>query len=540
MKRAIVPLIILLSGLHAPAAEAATLEPSIKPNIVIILADDLGYGDIACYNSDGKIPTPNIDQLAANGIRFTDAHTNSSVCTPTRYGILTGRYAWRSRLKRSVLNGVSPPLIEKGRMTLASLLKSQGYHTAMIGKWHLGWDYHFKTDARPDPIPESFTYDATRLPIDFTMPVRNGPDVNGFDEYFAICGSLDMNPYVYVENGYITAPPDRVTENTGKKFWRKGLTGADFRHIEVLPKCIGRAVDYIERRAESGRSFFLYLALPAPHTPILPVREFEGTTSTNLYGDFVAQCDHHVGQIVEALKRGGVLDDTLLVFTSDNGCSPMADFEELKQAGHNPNYIFRGHKADIFEGGHRVPYVVHWPATIKGRRVSDEIICVTDILATCADIFDAELPDNAGEDSVSHLPVLLGEELETPLREATVHHSFDGAFAIRREQWKLIFGPGSGGWSYPSPFSDLEVLKQLPPIQLFNLNDDPGEKHNIAEEHAKRVRELTALMESYLERGRSTPGAPQANDGETRFRSDRDRKSEGDSGIEFERSTPHD
>ncbi len=213
-----------------------------KPNIVIILADDLGYGDIGCYNENGKIESPNIDRLASNGIRFTDAHTSSSVCTPSRYGLLTGRYVWRSRLKRSVLNGVSPPMIEKDRLTLASMLKSEGYHTAMFGKWHLGWDFQFIGNKLQEPIPESFTYNPNELPIDYSKPVLNGPDANGFDEYFAICGSLDMNPYVYVDSGRITSAPDRITENSGKKFWRRGLTGSDFYHIDAMPKFLERSV----------------------------------------------------------------------------------------------------------------------------------------------------------------------------------------------------------------------------------------------------------------------------------------------------------
>ena len=509
-----------------------------KPNIVFILADDLGYGDVSCYNEDGKIGTPHIDRLAANGIRFTDAHSGSSVCTPTRYGFLTGRYAWRSRLKRSVLNGVSPPLIEKGRMTVASLLKSQGYHTAMIGKWHLGWDYQFKTDARPKSIPDSFAYDPNKLPIDYTKPVRNGPDTNGFDEYFGICGSLDMNPYVYVENGRITAAPDRVTENTEKKFWRKGLTGADFKHIDVMPNFVKRSVQYIERRAKTGQPFFLYLALPGPHTPILPVAAFEGTTQTNLYGDFVAQCDDHVGEIVTALRQAGALDNTLIVFTSDNGCSPMANFEELKAVGHNPNYIYRGHKADIFEAGHRVPYIVQWPAAIRPGQVSDETICLTDALATVAEQLGVELPDDAGEDSVSHLSVLLGKTSARPLRETTVHHSFDGVFAIREGDWKLIFNPGSGGWSYPSPFSDAAILKTLPPLQLYHLEKDPGETQNQVKDHPELVQHLTDLMDTYVKQGRSTPGAPQSNDGEIRFQSRVEDHVGGDSGIEYKKDNP--
>ena len=517
----------IINGCAAPSSDK-------QPNIIFILADDLGYGDVSCYNEEGKIATPHIDRLAANGIRFTDAHSGSAVCTPTRYGFLTGRYAWRSRLKRSVLNGVSPPLIEKGRMTVASLLKSQGYHTAMIGKWHLGWDFQFKTDARPKAIPDSFSYDPNKLPIDYTKPVRNGPNVNGFDEYFAICGSLDMNPYVYVENGRITAAPDRVTENTEKRFWRKGLTGADFKHIEVMPTFVERSVQYIERRAQTGQPFFLYLALPGPHTPILPVAEFEGSTRTNHYGDFVAQCDAHVGEIVTALRQAGILDNTMLIFTSDNGCSPMANFKELAAVGHNPNYIYRGHKADIFEGGHRVPYIVQWPAAIRPGQVSDETICLTDTLATVAEELGVKLPDNAGEDSVSHLSVLLGKA-SGPVRQATVHHSFDGVFAIRQGHWKLIFNPGSGGWSYPSPFSDAALLKTLPPLQLYNLNEDPGEKQNLLNDYPEKVRYLTDLMDKYVKQGRSTPGVAQSNDGETVFQTQVEDHVGGDSGIEYKK-----
>ncbi len=524
-----------LAFIAALLLPSAILGMKAKPNIVFILADDLGYGDISCYNEKSKIPTPNIDRLAAEGIRFTDAHTNSSVCTPTRYGLLTGRYAWRSRLKRSVLNGVSPPLIEEGRMTLASFLKSQGYHTAMFGKWHLGWDYSFKGDGRPMMIPDSFTYYPEKLPIDYTKPVRNGPDVNGFDEYLAICGSLDMNPYVYVENGRITAVPDRITENVEKKFWRKGLTGEDFFHIEAMPKFVNRSVEYIESHSKTGDPFFLYLALPGPHTPILPLPEFEGTTNTNLYGDFVAQCDYHVGEIVNALRKSGALENTLLIFTSDNGCSPMANFDELKEVGHNPNYIYRGHKADIFEAGHRVPYVVHWPVGILPGIVSDEVICITDALATFAELFNVELPDNAGEDSVSHLPVLLGKQLDDPVREAIVHHSFDGIFSLRQGKWKLIFSPGSGGWSYPSPFGDAEVLKTLPQLQLYNLETDPGETENRVMDHPEIVQQFTLMMDNYVKQGRSTPGQSQKNDGETSFQPKVEEEVSGDSGIEYKK-----
>ncbi len=491
---------------------------SEKPNVVFILADDLGYGDVGSYNPESQIPTPNLDALATGGILFTDAHTSSSVCTPSRYSFLTGRYAWRTRLKRGVLNGVSPALIEKDRMTVASLLKSEGYSTAMIGKWHLGWDFQFKGGAKPQPIPKSLIYDSAVLPIDYSQSVQNGPDVNGFDYYFGICGSLDMNPYVYVEDGVITATPDRITENSNKKkFWRKGLTGADFEHIEVMPKFVEKSVDYIKAQARKEEPFFLYLSLSGPHTPILPTEQFEGSTQTNLYGDFVAQCDYHVGEVVTALEQAGVLENTIVVFTSDNGCSSRADFKELLAVGHNPNYIYRGQKADVFEAGHRVPYIVQWPARIAPGQRSNEVVCLSDTLATVAEILDVKLPDNAGEDSVSHLAVLTGSEYSSPLREATVHHSYYGTFAIRKGKWKLIFDPSSGGWSYPK-FNDTKTLKKLPSVQLYDLTKDPGETTNLHAEHPEVLQELTTLMEQYVLLGRSTPGAPQTNDGETIIR----------------------
>ena len=296
---------------------------------------------------------------------------------------------------------------------------------------------------------------------------------------------------------------------------------------------VQRSVEYIEERAKTKQPFFLYLALPGPHTPILPIPEFVGKTKTNLYGDFVAQCDHHVGQIVAALSQAGALDNTLIIFSSDNGCSPMANFTELEEVGHNPNYVFRGHKADIFEAGHRVPYIAHWPAAIRGGQVSDQTICLTDTIATIAEQLGVELPDDAGEDSVSHLSVLLNQKTsETPQR-AIVNHSFDGAFAIRQGDWKLIFDPGSGGWSYPSPFDDAETLKTLPPMQLYNLRNDPGEMKNLVDEHPERVELLTELMASYVKKGRSTPGAPQLNDGHTSFLPQVEEQIGGDSGIEF-------
>lgn len=498
---------ILLSLLGLGAALSLN---AAKPNVVFILADDLGYGDLSCMNADGKIQTPHLDRIASTGMLFTDAHSGSAVCTPTRYGVITGRYSWRSRLKRGVLGGSSDHLINTERYTVADLMTGQGYHTAMIGKWHLGWDFQFKEGAASDGIVGVGKKAKRR--IDYSKRVKNGPDASGFDYYYGHCGSLDMDPYVYVENGKITAAPNRITVNKDYKgFWREGPTGADFEHLQVTPNFVNRAVDYIDERSQTGEPFFLYLPLPSPHTPILPLKEFQGKSGTNGYGDFVQQVDWHVGQVMEALKRNGIADNTLLIFTSDNGCSPRAVFEELDAVGHKPGAIYRGHKADIYEAGHRVPFVVHWPEGIRKSGKSDATICLTDLFATVADITGAETPVNAAEDSVSFLAALKGKPGQ--VREATVHHSINGSFAIRKGNWKLALCPGSGGWSYPRP-SDMKNL-DLPPLQLFNLKTDPSETNNVYQSNPDKTRELYALLENYVENGRSTPGPNQQNEGAT-------------------------
>lgn len=460
-----------------------------RPNVVYILADDLGLGDLRICHSEGKIATPGSDELGREGMVFTDAHSNSAVCTPTRYGVLTGRYAFRSRMKKGVLNGFSDHLIEEGRMTVASYLKGQGYHTAFIGKWHLGWDW--AKDGKK---------------VDYTQPVKNGPKEKGFIYSYGHCGSLDMPPYVWVENGMPTAVPDRETGRTKAEskngWWRKGPTAPDFEHHDVLPNLTRRAVRYVKEQAQTGNPFFLYLALPSPHTPVLPTPEFRGKSGLkSAYADFVTMTDDTVRQVLTALKEAGVDKNTLFIFTSDNGCSPEADFAELEAQGHDPSAIYRGHKADIFEGGHRVPFIVRWPAVVKAGSVCRDTTCLTDFLATMADIVGAPLPPDAGEDSVSMLPNLKGER-KGPLREATVHHSIDGSFAIRKGRWKLIEAPHSGGWSSPRP-RDRKDWADLPSVQLYDLSKDPGETKNVALDQTEVVGELQALLKKYRDSGRS-------------------------------------
>ncbi|HEY1057008.1 MAG: sulfatase family protein [Daejeonella sp.] len=497
-------------------AQQRSSNQSTRPNIIYILADDLGYGDVSSYNENSRLNTKNIDQLAKEGVLFTDAHTSSSVCTPTRYGILTGRYNWRSNLKESVLNGYSRALIEPERLTVPKLLQTRGYETAFIGKWHLGWNWHFLGDTSGLNLRISkLTAFSDKPDVDFSLPVENGPNVHGFDYSYGISASLNHAPFVYVENGKSTSIPDRITQHVeAKAIWDKGPIGSDFRHVEVLPKLTKKALEYIDEHANKEKPFFLYLPLTAPHDPVVPTPEFMGKSNTNFYGDFVLQVDDLVGQIMALLKKKGIQGETMIIFTSDNGCAPLANYNELASVGHNPSYIFRGTKADIYEGGHRVPFIVSWPNRIKQAFRTNEIICTTDLMATIADIVDFTLPDNAGEDSYSFLPILMKKNLNRPLREATVHHSINGSFAIRQGDWKLILCPGSGGWSFPrTP----EELKGLPPFQLYNLKIDPAEKQNIVNEHPKVVKELKSLLTKYIKNGRSTSGKPQKNDGPERW-----------------------
>ena len=505
--------LMLASALVLASAMVNAAEPAVKPNIVFILCDDLGCGDVACNNPEGKIPTPRIDRLAGEGMRFTNAHTTSSVCTPTRYGVLTGRYNWRSRLQSGVLGGLSPPLIEPGRLTVAGLLRQNGYHTACIGKWHLGMKWPLKPDAegfgdRIEKGPEGWN-------VDYGQPITEGPNSVGFDYYFGIAASLDMVPYTFIENDRVTAIPT-VDKAFPMMLGRSGMTrrgpgATEFEAVDVLPTLTRKAVEYIAQRTAPGadqKPFFLYLPYASPHTPIVPSPEWQGRSGLNYYADFVMQTDACVGEVLDALAKHGAADNTLVIFTSDNGCSPQADFPALQEKGHNPSSIFRGHKADIWDGGHRVPFIVRRPGKVKAGATSDQLVSLVDLMATCADLLQVKLPDNAAEDSVSFLPVLLGKA-DGPVREALVHHSINGKFSIRQGRWKLELCPGSGGWSSPR---DPQAVKQgLPPIQLYDMQDDPGEQHNAQAEHPEIVRNLTALLERYVAQGRSTPGAPQEN-----------------------------
>ncbi len=490
-------------------------ENTKKPNIVYILADDLGYGDLGCYNKDSKIPTPNLDQLAHEGTRFTDAHAPTSVCTPTRYAILTGRYAWRTRLQRGVLGVFGQPLIAADRLTVPSLLKQNGYKTACIGKWHLGWTWP-TTDGKPPHCNQT-----ERLSnVDLAKPVEDGPTTRGFDHYFGT-DVPNYPPYCFINDNRTVGLP--TLPDTGRLggFNIPGPMVPDWKLVNILPELTKRAVSWVEGAAKSDQPFFLYLPLTSPHFPVVPAPEFKGKSQAGDYGDFVAQTDWTVGQVLDALQRGGVADNTLVIFTSDNGpeisgeVNPGA-YDRALQYKHFSMGELRGAKRDTWEGGHRVPFIARWPGKVAADKVNPQMICHADLLATLAALLGAKLPANAGEDSFNILPTLLDQNLDHSAREATVHHACSGKFAIRRGDWVYIdsaSGDDNGTQGEPAWFkAQRNYTADKLDAQLFNVKDDLAEHHNLLIDRRQIADELKQLLEKYKRDGRSTPGEPQKND----------------------------
>jgi len=447
------------------------------PNIVVILADDMGYGELQCLNPErGKIKTPQLDAIASDGMIFTDGHSGASVCTPTRYGLMTGRYAWRTRLQHGVLKG-GRSLIAGDRLTLPRMLKQKGYHTAMFGKWHLGMLFDGKENFRQVAIGAKVT---------------EGPiDVGGFDEFHGYHFSRQMN--IWIDN-------DKVSDHLDP--------------VEMLPRLTAGAVDYINGRKDKKGPFFLYVPWNSPHSPVVPSIKWKGKSGLNAHADFVMQTDDSYGQVIKALRDNGMLADTLVICSSDNGTSaPSSNMKELNNMGHFPSGDLRGSKADIWDGGHRVPFIVHWPAVVKSGSTCDKLVCLNDLMATMAAIVDFKLPSNSAEDSFSFLPALKGEEKH--LRTSVIHHSISGYFAIRQDNYKLIMCPGSGGWTSPKPSSKLwadHEKKGEPTFQLYDMSKDLGEQNNLAASMPERVKGLKLLLKKQVEYGRTTPGLKQTND----------------------------
>ena len=473
-----------------------------QPNIVYILADDMGYGDVSIYNPDGRINTPHIDNLARHGMRFTDAHAPTSVCTPTRYAIMTGTYAWRSRLPVGVLRGYGRTLIPQGSFTVGTLLQQQGYHTAVIGKWHLGLDWAVKEAHRDvlDPSnPEMNEYgllkDMNPEYIDFTKPPTGGPLSLGFDYSFILPASLDMEPYCYLERDTLIELPSAYTPgndlNTGYTgaFWRAGKMAPSFEFDRVLPTFTDKAVQHIEQQAKQPQPFFLYLPLPAPHTPWLPTNDQRGASDAGDYGDYVQMVDDAVGRVLRAIDSLGMAQNTLVIFTSDNGPYWRPQFAE--RFHHRATGPYRGMKGDAWEGGHRIPFIVRWPATVKPGTTSDALTTLTNLSATCAAILQTGMPADAAPDSYSILPVLKGETADIPDQRAVIHQASNGYLAIRKGPWKLIDGLGSGGFSEPQYE---EAVPGGPSGQLYNLENDPQETTNHYQQFPDKVKELQVLL----------------------------------------------
>ena len=469
------------------------------PNIVYILADDMGYGDVRHLNPDCQFPTPHLDRLGREGVTFTDAHASSAVCTPSRYSILTGRYCWRTPLKKHVLSGVSGPLIEPGQSTVASVLRRSGYRTACIGKWHVGWNWAVKEGHEPARHDWSGEHQEW---IDFEKPISEGPLSCGFDSFYGISGSLDMPPYVYVDNDRPVETP--AAWGTAGEFLREGRRMEGLRANRVLEHLIQKSVEFIAEQSEET-PFFLYFPITAPHTPIAPAPEFAGISGINPYADFCMEVDARVGQILDALEARGLAENTVVIFTSDNGASaaPSECATLEKHYGHYCSYRYRGYKSDIWDGGHRVPFLVRWPAGARAGIECAERIGIFDLFATALEWTGQTPGERDGVDSLSFLPALQGKPIDIARRPCLSHRSIDGMFAIRKGRWKLCRCPGSGGWTLP----DEEArTQQLPEIQLYDMEADVGEQHNRAAEHPEIVEELTRELHRALVRGRTTAG----------------------------------
>ncbi|MGJ8643788.1 MAG: sulfatase family protein [Luteolibacter sp.] len=469
-------------GLIAQAAE--------RPNIVFVLCDDLGYGDIQCLNPErGKIKTPAVDRLASEGMIFTDAHSGSAVCTPTRYGLLTGRYSWRTKLQSGVVQGFAPCLIAPERPTVASFLKEQGYNTGIVGKWHLNFLYQ---DADSGEVLTRGKLKNAKgrkgsalAPVGSKIP--DGPVHRGFDYFHGFHHAGDMKGVI--ENDTVIAHEDE---------------------INMLPRITRKAVEYIDERAQEAKDqpFFLYVPYGSPHTPIVPTKDWQGKSGLGDYADFVMETDDGFGAILDALDRNGLTENTLVIFSSDNGCSKAANIKNLEKQGHYPSAHLRGSKADLWDGGHRVPFVVRWPGQIEPGSTSDQLICLTDLFASCAEITGGKLPGNGAEDSVSFLSAFSGNPIVSS-RSGVIHHSISGHFAYRQGDWKLLLAKASGGWTSPK---ESDAPSDAPKAQLYNMKTDPGETTNLYESNPEVAARLLKQLEKDVAEGRSTDGAAASND----------------------------
>ncbi len=480
-----------------------------RPNIIVILADDFGVGDIQEHYPKNNIATPNLDQLVRRGMSFTDAHSPSAVCSPTRYGLLTGRYAWRTRLQEWVIAAYEPPLITKDRPTLPGMLKQNGYQTTCIGKWHLGLNWSGPQPSRMTAAPNG----QAKLTWDFEKPIRGGPVERGF-EYFYGVDLPNLPPFTYIENDRVAIQPTaryKLDASEGIVLPR-GFVGAPtapgWRMQEILPELTRRAVAQIHERAKQDKPFFLFFSMTSPHEPIVPSKRFRGKSGIAPIADFVMETDWSAGQVMQAVDDAGIADNTLVIFTADNGHSHYTGWNDLVAGGHMPSGPYRGHKGDVWEGGHRVPLVVSWPNHIASRSEHAQLVCLTDLFATLAELVKAEMPTDGAEDSLSFLPVMLGQS--SPMgRTSLVNHSNHGEFAYRDGDWKLVFKEGG---------SNFARSRGKPTIaELYNLKTDIAEQTDLSSKRPDVVKRMTRAFSALIENGATRQGLTAANDTAVRF-----------------------
>ncbi len=477
-----------------------------KPNIVLIYADDLGYGEVSAYNPDrNKVPTPHIDKLAAQGMRFTDAHSSSSVCSPSRYALLTGRYHWRSHIGSGIVGLWGKPAIAADRLTLPGMLREHGYQTAISGKWHLGWDWKIPpgkrallTGSQKEDIAPTEEHIAYWNEL-FSKEIKGGPLDRGFDRYFGTCVP-NWPPFCYIEDRRTIGIPEtflpaRLFEDNQAS--QQGPTLKDWTFEPILPAITDHACGWIGEFAKTEKPFFLYFSLTAPHTPISPNGEWKGKSGLGKYADFMLETDAAIGRVLAAIDEAGIAGNTLVILTSDNGNASYAGGKALEKHGHFPSGPLRGYKFGIWEGGHRVPFIVRWPGKVAAGSRCDQLVHQADVLATVAETIGHQLPANAGEDSFSILPLLTNPA--APVREHAISQDPYGVLALRKGPWKMIFGSGEGN-------------KKPSPGHLFHLGDDLAETKDLRAEKPEVVAELTALAKQLISRGRSTPGEKQNND----------------------------
>lgn len=504
-------LIGALSFLSGEVAEART------PNILVIYADDLGYGDLSCYNSEAKVKTKHLDRLASQGMRFTDAHSPSTVCTPSRYGLLTGRMPFRLNY-RGVFVGVGGPcLITEDRLTLPEMLRDQGYATAMFGKWHVGLSFF---DQEGKPIQERRDLNGVEKvrQTDFTRTIPDGPLAHGFDQFFgtACCPTTDWL-YAWIDGDRVPVPPTEIRDAAPladfmpyARDCRPGLVAPDFDLFEVDLVLLEKSQAFLKEQVQNHpeQPFFLFHSTQAVHLPSLPAEQFRGKTNAGVHGDFIYELDWIVGQLMKTLEELDVADDTLVIVTSDNGPETITVVDMRSRFQHDGARPFRGMKRDQWEGGHRVAFLTRWPKVIPPGKVCDETICQTDLMQTLAEIVEFDLPDDAAEDSFSILPLLKGESVEAPVRPYTLHTTINLSMAIREGPWKYLDHRGSGGNNYqrgPLAAYRLEENDPEAPGQLYHLGNDPSETHNLYSHHPEIVERLKRQLEETQKQGRSRP-----------------------------------